>query len=43
MEIELKLAAAATGRLLVNPDGTGRQYARNPRGPQESVPNAFAV
>lgn len=26
--IELKLAAAATGRLLVNPDGTGRAYVR---------------
>jgi peptidoglycan/xylan/chitin deacetylase (PgdA/CDA1 family) len=25
-KIELKLAAAATGRLLVNPDGTGREY-----------------
>ena len=26
--IELKLAAAATGRILVNPDGTGRRYRR---------------
>jgi peptidoglycan/xylan/chitin deacetylase (PgdA/CDA1 family) len=26
--IELKLAAAATGRLLTNPNGTGRQYRR---------------
>jgi peptidoglycan/xylan/chitin deacetylase (PgdA/CDA1 family) len=26
--IELKLAAAATGRLLLNPDGTGRAYVR---------------
>jgi peptidoglycan/xylan/chitin deacetylase (PgdA/CDA1 family) len=42
MEIELKLAAAATGRLLVNPDGTGRQYARHARGLGESPPNAFA-
>ena len=29
-KIELKLAAAATGRLLVNPDGTGRDYVRQP-------------
>lgn len=28
-EIELKLAAAATGRLLANPNGTGRRYARD--------------
>ena len=27
-KIELKLAAAATGRVLVNPDGTGREYVR---------------
>jgi hypothetical protein len=26
--IELKLAAAATGRLLANPDGTGRRYRK---------------
>jgi peptidoglycan/xylan/chitin deacetylase (PgdA/CDA1 family) len=31
-KIELKLAAAATGRLLVNPDGTGRAYVRQRRG-----------
>jgi peptidoglycan/xylan/chitin deacetylase (PgdA/CDA1 family) len=42
MEIELKLAAAATGRLLVNPDGTGREYARNSHGMGETPPNAFA-
>ena len=29
--IEMKLAAAATGRVLVNPDGSGRNYARNAR------------
>jgi len=28
VRIELKLAAAATGRLLANPDGTGRQYRK---------------
>jgi peptidoglycan/xylan/chitin deacetylase (PgdA/CDA1 family) len=28
LKIELKLAAAATGRLLINPDGTGRDYVR---------------
>ena len=27
LKIELKVAAAATGRLLANPDGTGREYA----------------
>jgi hypothetical protein len=26
--IELKLAAAATGRLLTNPDGTGKRYRK---------------
>jgi peptidoglycan/xylan/chitin deacetylase (PgdA/CDA1 family) len=30
LEIELKLAAAATGRILVNPDGTRRDYVGKP-------------
>ncbi|HEX9704689.1 MAG TPA: polysaccharide deacetylase family protein [Gemmatimonadales bacterium] len=30
--IELKLAVAATGRLLVNPDGTGRRYRQSTHG-----------
>jgi peptidoglycan/xylan/chitin deacetylase (PgdA/CDA1 family) len=40
--IELKLAAAATGRILVNPDGTGREYVRQ-RGTREPRHSRTAV
>ena len=42
-KIELKLAAAATGRLLVNPDGTGREYVRESSSRRRQSPSTSSV
>ena len=43
VKIELKIAAAATGRLLVNPDGTGRDYVRDPSSRPAQSPSTSSV
>lgn len=43
MRLRLKLAAAATGRVLVNPDGTGRIYRRIARLEQASAASGSAT
>jgi peptidoglycan/xylan/chitin deacetylase (PgdA/CDA1 family) len=43
LKLQIKLAAAATGRLLVNPDGTGRLYRRIDRLHRASAASAAAT